>query len=99
MKEWYSMRFTKVMYVLLLILSVFLISCTSNPDADISIDYCETADDCIPNKCCHPDGAINKQFEQECESEFCTLSCDTLLDCGDGHIECIENRCVVVANE
>lgn len=61
-------------------------------------DYCETAEDCAPNKCCHPDDTVNKEVAPDCETIFCDQSCQGPLDCGVGHIECNNNKCVIISN-
>ena len=63
-------------------------------------DYCETAADCVPNRCCHPGEAVNIYYAPDCEGSkgICTLECSAPLDCGYGRIECIQNKCTVVSN-
>ena len=60
-------------------------------------DYysCKSAEDCAPNRSCHPDEAINKKYAST-EAVMCTMDCRTILDCGRGEIKCENSKCVVV---
>lgn len=59
--------------------------------------YCDEDSDCVPATCCHADSCVNKDFEQDCNSIFCTMECvpDT-MDCGQGYCACINNECKAV---
>ncbi|MDO8428955.1 MAG: hypothetical protein Q7S92_07145 [Candidatus Diapherotrites archaeon] len=77
--------------------------CTSTiPDNNEPIvepvqNFCETKTDCVPNKTCHPDKAINKAFLEDGPFEFaCSERCEGPLDCGIGRIDCIENHCAII---
>jgi hypothetical protein len=56
---------------------------------------CDANSDCVPEQCCHPTSCINKAFKGVC-NVACTLSCETLLDCGAGTCGCVNSVCTVV---
>lgn len=61
--------------------------------------FCVTAEDCVPAQCCHPDEAVNQRYAPDCSETFCTEECRAgTLDCNQGEIRCVENRCTVVIN-
>ncbi|HLD40124.1 MAG TPA: hypothetical protein VJB13_03210 [Candidatus Nanoarchaeia archaeon] len=82
----------KVMMLLVLITSIFLISCTTAPKAE----QCSVDADCIPAQCCHPTSAVNKAEAPDCSAVLCSMSCEGPLDCGAGEIKCVSNRCTIV---
>ena len=81
----------RMMMGLLVIAGMFLISCTP------AVEQCSVDDDCVPAQCCHPTGAVNKANAPDCRGVFCTAVCEGPLDCGQGEIKCVSNRCVVAA--
>jgi hypothetical protein len=79
----------------LILVVLFLIACT--PLSIPSVSYCEQDRDCVQNKCCHADGAVNKDYTPDCENVLCTQECAPgTLDCGQGEVRCIANECTVV---
>ena len=79
--------------LLVLALLVFLEGCSKVP----SELYCESNSDCTAASCCHPESAVNKEFAPDCSGILCTAVCQpNTLDCGQGRIKCIENRCSVI---
>ena len=80
----------KRMMLILLLASLFIISCT--PKAE----QCSVDADCVPAQCCHPTSAVNKENAPDCSGTLCTMSCEGSLDCGAGEIKCVSNRCAVV---
>ncbi len=79
-----------IMAVLLLLVSIFLISCTP------SAERCSVDADCVPAQCCHPTAAVNKASAPDCSGVLCTAVCEGPLDCGAGEIKCASNRCTIV---
>ena len=78
---------------LVMIISVFLISCTPNAE------QCSVDSDCVPAQCCHPFSAVNKEYAPDCSEAFCPAVCEPgTLDCGQGEIKCLSNRCTAVIN-
>ena len=88
----------KAVLVILVIVSLFLISCKPNslvPEEK----QCTTDADCVPAQCCHPDDSVNKDHAPQCEGIFCTEECRPgTLDCGQGSIKCLVGACTVVLN-
>lgn len=56
---------------------------------------CQGDGDCIPAECCHADSCVAKVNGPICEGMFCTLSCETVLDC-EGRCGCVQGQCAVV---
>jgi hypothetical protein len=50
-------------------------------------------DDCVMAICCHLTDVVNKEFAPECEDMICTMSCETVLDCGQGKPVCDDGVC------
>lgn len=81
---------------LLLLVSLFLIGCGQTVPSEM---YCETAQDCVAATCCHPTDAVNSAYGPDCTATICTASCEPeTLDCGQGHIACVQNTCTVILN-
>ncbi len=58
---------------------------------------CASDSDCVPARCCHADSAVSKNFAPDCKGTFCTMNCaPNTLDCGQGAIKCIKNKCEVI---
>lgn len=74
---------------LLVIVIMFLISCTP------AAEQCSADSDCVPAQCCHPTGAVNKANAPDCRGILCTAVCEGPLDCGQGEIKCVSNRCTI----
>lgn len=56
---------------------------------------CVADEDCVPATCCHPTQVVNKQFAPNCRAIMCTMSCETVLDCGRGMPVCNNGTCEV----
>ena len=56
---------------------------------------CNTNDDCVRASCCHATDVINKEFAPDCSDVMCTMSCDTVLDCGQGEPVCNNGICEI----
>ena len=80
--------------VLLILLNVFLISCTAPKTAQCSVDA-----DCVPAQCCHPTDVVSKASGPDCRGVLCSMSCEGSLDCGAGEIKCVSNRCAIVPSK
>jgi len=79
----------KLYSVALLLLVLFLISCTP------SQTQCSSDTECAPAACCHANAAVNEQY-----APSCTMECRPgTIDCGQGSIKCVQNECTVVLNE
>lgn len=83
----------RVMIMLLLLISIFFISCT--PTAE----QCSVDADCVPAQCCHPYGAVNQADAPDCSGVLCTAVCEGPLDCGAGEIKCVSNKCTIVLTQ
>ena len=84
------------MMVCLFIVTLFLISCSSesNPKS------CSLDEDCVPATCCHSTAAVNKEHAQNCRGWICTQECvPGTTDCGQGEIKCVSGSCAIVLNE
>ncbi|MCX6777834.1 MAG: hypothetical protein NT157_03020 [Candidatus Micrarchaeota archaeon] len=57
---------------------------------------CYDDSDCVPATCCHPSECVLKREAPICSGIACTLSCETLLDCGEGRCICLEGACEAV---
>lgn len=57
--------------------------------------YCKKDDDCVPSQCCHATKVINKKYASPCTGAMCTLSCETILDCGVSKPVCKNNQCII----
>ena len=77
--------------LILVLLSITLISC------EPTVQQCFADSDCVPAQCCHPTEAVNKEEAPDCSATACTAVCEGPLDCGQGEIKCLSNRCTVVA--
>ena len=77
--------------VLLMLVVIFLVSCVP------AAEQCFVDTDCAPAQCCHPLSAVNKASAPDCGGTLCTAVCEGPLDCGQGEIKCVSNRCTVVA--
>lgn len=76
---------------------IFLISCTSR--SILPEESCTSAADCVPAECCHAKTAANSAYAPDCSDLLCTADCvPETLDCGQGEIECVNNRCIVKIN-
>jgi len=56
---------------------------------------CAIDTDCVPATCCHPTEVINKELAPDCSAVLCTMSCETILDCGQGEPVCKNNICEI----
>jgi hypothetical protein len=85
---------------LLIVLVLFLESCTSVNEKDAtgdSMKKCIEDDDCVADQCCHAKEAVNKAYAPECKSVMCTMSCEPdTIDCGQGKVACVDKKCSVI---
>lgn len=73
---------------------LFIISCTPIEK------QCTTDNECVPAVCCHATDALNEQYAPSCNGVLCTMECKPgTIDCGQGQIKCIENKCTVVLKD
>ena len=87
----------KVVVYVLLVFSIFLVSCSSEvaPEKQCSVD-----EDCVKSICCHADSAVNKEFGPDCAGMMCTADCvPGTLDCQQGEIKCLSGECSAVLKE
>ncbi len=77
--------------IFLVLIATLLVSCAP------SELECKADSDCVPNKCCHADGAVNKANAPDCEGILCSANCEEgTLDCGQGKIKCLQRACQVI---
>ena len=93
--------------LLFVFLAIVLIGCLGQTDTSLNQpvvlapeentdNFCSIDVDCVAKECCHARTAINFQFAPDCLSVMCTEECArNTLDCGQGVIRCISDRCVV----
>lgn len=82
-----------IMMMFLIVNSFFITSCAP---AELQ---CSADSDCVPAQCCHAAGAVNKQNAPDCSRILCTLSCEpNSIDCGQGEVKCLSDKCGVVMN-
>lgn len=62
-------------------------------DAGVEEKKCEVDADCVPATCCHATDVVNQEFAPKCDAVMCTMSCETVLDCGQGTPVCNEGVC------
>lgn len=80
-------------WVIFLLIFVFLYGCGYELDDKLS---CQTDSDCVPAQCCHPTSVINSKYAPNCKGTICTAVCTGPLDCGAGHPECVNERCIII---
>ncbi len=86
-------RTTMMLVMVILAVILMVISCTP------AAQQCSTDQDCVPAQCCHATGAVNKANAPDCSGILCTMSCEPdSIDCGQGEIKCVSDRCAVVMN-
>lgn len=76
---------------ILLFVLILITSCSPKPS------QCISDSDCVPASCCHPDSAVNKAYAPDCRMVDCSAECRPgTLDCGQGEIKCVNNKCTVI---
>ena len=86
----------KVLIGVLVIFSLFLVSCSPVPVEK----QCTSDTDCVAAQCCHSTDTVNKNYAPDCQGVICTQECQPeTLDCGQGTIKCLAKGCTVVLNE
>ncbi|MFH0701805.1 MAG: hypothetical protein V2A62_05205 [Candidatus Woesearchaeota archaeon] len=88
----------KYAWVLLLIVSLWLVSCTqTNLDNVPENKLCQKDSDCVSAACCHAKEAVNSQNAPNCKGMMCTMECvPETLDCSQGEIKCLKKECTVI---
>ncbi|HIP49910.1 MAG TPA: hypothetical protein EYG99_00490 [Candidatus Pacebacteria bacterium] len=56
---------------------------------------CISDEDCVPATCCHATETVNKDSAPNCDGMMCTMSCETILDCGRGKPICNNGVCEI----
>jgi len=85
---------SKLTIISVLTLIILLTSCA--PD---NSKQCVQDSDCVPAQCSHATDAVNKDAAPDCQGKSWTLDCaPNTLDCGQGEIKCLKNKCAVVIN-
>lgn len=94
MRGWNMKR--SLFSLFLIAVLVLVVSCSSIPPEQ----RCTLDSDCVPAACCHAIDVVSKGYAPNCDDVICTLECqpDT-LDCGQGKIQCLKNKCTVVLEE
>lgn len=89
----------KYIFILLVLISLALISCT--PDNPVTIQEnltCSSDSDCVPSQCCHATSCINQDYKKPCNL-LCTQECRPgTLDCNKGSCQCVNNQCKAEIN-
>lgn len=103
-------KLKKILQIHFLFLGIIIIYGCSDTDEVIIIDdmperkvmdnnkSCKVDSDCVPASCCHSTDVVNKENAPGCENLKCTLSCETILDCGQGRPVCNEGQCEIEKN-
>lgn len=84
-----------VMLILISILSGTITGCFSESDPTF---FCTEANDCVPNKCCHPTELVNKKYGPNCNRDvLCTIAMEdqTKMDTNNWSPICKRNSCEV----
>ncbi|MEN7981948.1 MAG: hypothetical protein ABFQ65_00690 [Nanoarchaeota archaeon] len=84
--------YISIIIVVVLIIIYFFIP--KSPE----IQECQIDSDCVPVSCCHPDSCVAKEQKPNCEGVLCSMSCESLLDCGAGSCGCKENKCIIISS-
>ncbi len=83
-----------VLMLSLVMIFMFLVSCTN------SETVCQTHKDCTTATCCHASEAVNKEHGPNCAGKLCSMECqEGTIDCAQGRVDCVNNQCVIVLNE
>ena len=86
-----------ILLIFLIFLIVLIVQGRDQIKDIVRGDLCINDADCVPASCCHPETCTIKEKAPNCTGIPCTLSCETILDCGDGSCNCINNQCQAVA--
>lgn len=62
-------------------------------EPELNEKSCKSDSDCVPATCCHATDVVNKEFAPDCSDIMCTMSCETVLDCGQGKPVCNAGMC------
>lgn len=85
----------KLALTLAIILGILVAIAAFNTSNNVDLGECTIDSDCVPSTCCHPNECVLKEQAPNCDGIYCTLSCDTLLDCGAGKCACNNGNCTV----
>lgn len=84
----------KKLSLFLVIVTLFIISCTPTEK------QCTADNQCAPAGCCHAADAVNEKYAPSCNGILCTMECRPgTIDCGQGSLKCINNECTVILKE
>jgi len=83
-----------IVIIIAIIISLFFL--LKNPKITENKAECENDSDCVPATCCHSSSCVSKDKSPNCLGIFCTMSCDSILDCGQGICKCVKNKCEAI---
>ena len=84
----------KIISLLMLILVLFLVACSSI-NQECSFDK-----DCVTRTCCHSSESVPKDEVPDCTGQLCTMECvEGTVDCNQGKVKCVSGECQVVLNK
>jgi len=82
--------------IILIILAVFLIGCTS-VKVPPKEQQCTSDYDCAAAECCHASECVPAADAPDCSGIFCTQECvPGTMDCGQGYCACADGVCKAV---
>lgn len=90
------MRIEALLIIALIVTGISLGIASIFKQEEISVDSCQSDDECVPAQCCHSFSCVNDKYKPNCEEVFCTQVCEGPIDCGTGYCGCVNNRCKVV---
>ena len=59
---------------------------------------CNVDNDCVAASCCHASSCVSAINAPNCTGISCTMSCESILDCGNAECKCLQGKCSVVEN-
>ena len=86
--------------IILLIVLIYFIAKNNkinDTGAGNNINECKSDSDCFAASCCHADSCVPANKKPDCSGIFCSMDCESVLDCGAGHCSCINGKCNVVS--
>jgi len=95
----YNKKVLFAILILILILGgiVFLINKNNSKNPINKDNKCVADSDCVKDSCCHASSCVSINLKPDCSKAICTMSCESILDCGAGKCSCVENKCKAVA--
>lgn len=102
-------KFKNILQVSFLLFGIIIISGCGDVDEMVIVEdivekdvvivendkSCKIDSDCVSASCCHANDVVNKKNAPSCDNLRCTLSCETILDCGQGRPVCNNGQCQI----